>query len=76
MEIIPDHGAHFATERLLVVKNRGSKLFETFSFLKFRACLYKVVASNRDSNGVGLQSELTGPGGGDPRSYRYQPVDL
>ena len=59
MDKIPDHGAHFATERPLVVKNRSSKLFETFSFLKCRACLYKA-ASNRDSNGVGLQSELTG----------------
>ena len=69
----PDHGAHFIILQRngrcpLVVKNRGSALFETFSFLKYRACLYKA-ASNRDSNGVGLQSELTGPGGGDPRSY-------
>ena len=33
MDKIPDHGAHFATGRLQVAKNRGSKLFETFSFL-------------------------------------------
>ena len=43
MDKIPDHGAHFATERPLVVKNRGSKLFETFSFPKCRAYLYKAL---------------------------------
>ena len=59
MDKIPDHGAHFATEWPLVVKNRGSKLFETFSFLKCRACLYKV-ASNRVLNKVDLLSDLTG----------------
>ena len=59
MDKIPDRGAHFATERPLVVKNRGSKLFETFSFLKCRACLYKV-ASNRVLNKVDLLSDLTG----------------
>ena len=59
MDKIPDHGAHFATERPLVVKNRGSKLFETFPFLKCRACLYKV-ASNRVLNKVDLLSDLTG----------------
>jgi hypothetical protein len=42
-----------------MVKNRGSKLFETFSFLKCRACLYKV-ASNRVLNKVDLLSDLTG----------------
>ena len=59
MDKIPDHGAHFATERPLVVKNRGSKLFETFPFLKCRACLYKV-ASSRVLNKVDLLSDLTG----------------
>ena len=57
MDKIPDHGAHFATERPLVVKNRGSKLFETFPFLKCRASLYKV-ASNRVLNKVDLLSDL------------------
>ena len=33
MDKIPDHGAHFATERPLVVKNRSSKLFDTLSDL-------------------------------------------
>ena len=37
MDKIPDHGAHFATERPLVVKNQSSKLLETFPFLKCRA---------------------------------------
>ena len=44
-------------------KTGGSKLFDTFPFLKCRACLCKA-GRNRDSNEVGLQSELTGPGGG------------
>ena len=46
-------------ERPLVIKNRGSKLFETFSIMQYRACLYNV-ASNRDSNGVGLGTKADG----------------
>ena len=73
MDKIPDHGAHFATERPLVVTNRGSKLSETFSFLKCRACLYKV-ARYRVSNGIDLKWFLTGRGGVTPgrttRLYR------
>ena len=65
MDKIPDHGAHFATERPLVVKNRSLKLFETFSFLKCRACLYKV-SRNRVSNGTDLKRFLTGPRGVTP----------
>ena len=62
---IPDHGAHFATKRPLVVKNRGSKPFETFPFLKCRAFLYKA-ARNRVSNGIDLKWFLTGPRGVTP----------
>ena len=61
MDKTPDHGqgAHFATKRPLVVKNRGSKLFETFPFLKCRASLYKV-ESSRVLNKVDLLSDLAG----------------
>ena len=67
MDKIPDHDAHFATERPLVVKNRGSVIFKTFPFLKCRACLYEV-ASNRDSKLERDRSQMVYQRpGGDPR---------
>jgi len=65
---IPDHGAHFTTERPLVVKKTGFGTFRNFPIsampgLFVQGCEQPRLERGRSSIGT------DGPVGGDPRSY-------